>query len=98
MAAFTRRIAELYPGCPAAEAAEIASHACALGSGRIGRSGAAKQLEASAVELAVRAHVRHEHTAYDDLLANGRERWDARAEVQDRVDAVLARWGGGGER
>jgi hypothetical protein len=92
--AFARRVAELYPDCPSGEAAAIARHACAVGSGRIGRTGEAKQLEAQAVELAVRAHVRHAHTPYDELLADGVDRADARARVYDRVQDVLARWSG----
>jgi hypothetical protein len=90
--AFAARIAELYPGCPPAEAESIAHHACAVGSGRIGRTGAAKELEAQAIDLAVRAHVRHAHTPYDELLASGLDRSDARARVHDRVEDVLERW------
>lgn len=95
VAAFAARVAELYPGCPAAEQARIAGHACAVGSGRIGRTGAAKQLQAEAVDLAVRAHVRHAHTPYDALLAHGLDRADARARVRDGVEKVLATWRGG---
>lgn len=95
VAAFAARVAELYPGCPAQEQARIASHACAVGSGRIGRTGAAKQLEAEAVDLAVRAHVRHAHTPYDELLARGLDRADARARVRDSVEKVLSTWRGG---
>jgi hypothetical protein len=65
VAMFAARVAELYPGCAPAERIAIAMHACSVGSGRIGRSVAAKGLETSAIELAVRAHVRHVHTAYD---------------------------------
>lgn len=96
--AFAGRIAALYPGCPPEEARAIADHACAVGSGRIGRTGEAKELEAQAVELAVRARVRHAHTPYDELLAEGVDRSDARARVHDAVERVLHRWrGGGGE-
>jgi hypothetical protein len=91
-AAFAARIAELYPGCPPDERASIAAHACAVGSGRIGRTGAAKELDPGAVELAVRARVRHRHTPYDDLLADGMDRSEARDRVRDCVEAVLARW------
>jgi len=45
-----------------------------------------------AVELAVRAHVRHEHTPYDELLARGVEREDARVTVRARVEEVVERW------
>jgi hypothetical protein len=69
---FTARIRALFPSCPAAEADEIAQRTCATRSGRVGRSGAAKALDADAVTLAVRAHIRHAHTAYENLLAGRR--------------------------
>jgi hypothetical protein len=90
--AFARRVGELYPGCPRDAQQAIAEHACQKYSGRVGRSAAAKELEAKAVELAVRAHVRHVHTPYDRLLAQGIDRGDARREVDPEVEAVLERW------
>jgi hypothetical protein len=90
--AFTRRVGELFPGCPGNEQQIIAERACEKYSGRVGRSAAAKDLEAKAVELAVRAHVRHAHTPYDRLLAQGAERFDARADVAPLVDTLLKRW------
>ena len=63
-------------------------------SGRVGRSAAAKELDADAVELAVRAHVRHVHTPYDRLLASGLWRSDARERVSGAVEKVLNRWRG----
>jgi hypothetical protein len=89
---FFRAIGELYPNAPEPEKQAIARHACAIYSGRVGRSAAAKQLEPSAIELAVRAHVRHEHTRYDELLAQGYDRRTARAEVAARVEEVLRLW------
>lgn len=59
--AFAHRIGELFPHCPVAEQHEIAEHACEKYSGRVGRSAAAKELETTAVELAVRAHVHGSH-------------------------------------
>jgi hypothetical protein len=90
--AFARRVAELFPGCPRPTQQAIAEHACERYSGRIGRSAAAKELDANAVELAVRAHIRHEHTPYDQRLAHGADRSDARREVASEVEAVLRRW------
>jgi hypothetical protein len=46
------------------------------------------------VDLAVRAHVRHAHTNYDELLMGGTERLDARAQVREKIDRVLAEWAG----
>src|SRR5262249_50106604 len=75
VARFAGRVRELYPGCPPDRAERIASHACQKYSGRIGRSAAAKRLDEEAVQLAVVAHVRHDETNYDELLARGLERW-----------------------
>ena len=92
--AFTRRIGDLFPRCPPDERAVIAEHACQKYSGRVGRSAAAKQLESEAVELAVRAHVRHVHTRYDALLASGVPRTEARAAVVGVVSELVERWQG----
>ena len=94
IAQFAEQIVSLYPGCPRAEAEQIAAHACRRHSGRIGRSAAAKKFDAEAVELAVKAHVRHLHTRYDRLLAQGWERSDARSAVADQVAEVMDRWRG----
>ena len=91
-AAFAEAVRTHYPGCPSGEAREIAEHACAKHSGRVGRSASAKRFEAEAVTLAVRAHVRHAHTDYDLLLAEGRERLEARDAVAVEVDEILLRW------
>jgi len=92
IAAFVRRIGELFPACPIEEQRTIAEHACEKYSGRVGRSAAAKELQASAVDLAVRAHVRHVHTQYDELLAQSVAREDARARVAQRVADCLQTW------
>jgi hypothetical protein len=89
---FEARIRQLYPGCPSDRPEQIASHACQKYSGRIGRSAAAKRLDEEAVQLAVVAHARHAETHYDELLARGVERRDARDRVRKDVDLVLSRW------
>jgi hypothetical protein len=45
-----------------------------------------------AVWLATVAHIRHEHTAYDRLLAEGYDREAARFFVVDEINAVLTSW------
>jgi len=92
VADFTAAVTRQFPGCPPDEAAAIARHACVKWSGRVGRSAADKQLDPTAVELAVRAHVRHAHTGYDRLLAKGHERGEARAAVVGETADVLDRW------
>ena len=90
--AFAGAIRELLPGCPPGERRAIAEHACLKYSGRVGRSAAAKELDPEAISLAVRAHVRHEHSAYDELLMRGLERGEARAAVAAEVESVLESW------
>src|SRR5919109_398792 len=89
---FAQRVGELFPGCPVDEQRAIAEHACRKYSGRVGRSAAAKELEAGAIELAVRAHVRHTHTRYDEILSQGVARGDARGLVSDLVAKRLEDW------
>jgi hypothetical protein len=89
---FARRVRELYPRCPPGREAAIAEHACLKYSGRVGRSAAAKSYDEQAIRLAVVAHIRHTETRYDELLASGLDRWEARAEVEGKVARVLAAW------
>ena len=89
---FSDAILDLYPKCPARTAKSIAEHACLKYSGRVGRSAAAKSFGASAVRLAVIAHIRHAKTQYDDLLMRGWDRYDARQQIAEQVDSVLSKW------
>lgn len=45
-----------------------------------------------AVWLATVTHVRHEHSEYDELLAEGYDRDAARFFVVDQINDVLTRW------
>ncbi|RYG42137.1 DUF2293 domain-containing protein [bacterium] len=92
IASFTQEVQSRYPGCPAEEARTIAEHACEKYSGRVGRSARAKEFDQKAVDLAVRAHIRHVHTDYDALLLGGVTRDEARAKILGRVDGVAAAW------
>ena len=87
---------ELYPRCPPGREVIIAEHACLKYSGRVGRSASAKSFDEQAIRLAVLAHVRHAETRYDELLAGGIDRWDARAEVEEAAKRILAAWGSPG--
>jgi hypothetical protein len=89
---FAEQIRGCYPKCPAPEADAIAQHACQKYSGRVGRSAAARHLDPGAMTLAVTAHVRHRHSQYDKLLAQGWDRIDARQAVAGVVQGVLERW------
>jgi len=92
IAEFADALQRRYPGCPAAEATQIAGHACQKYSGRVGRSAAAQEFAPEAIDLAVAARVRHGHTNYDELLAIGWERCAARDEVRGDVQVVLGNW------
>ncbi len=89
---FAAAIRSGFPGCPEDEARAIARRACERGSGRIGRTEAGRALSEEAVELAVRAHIRHTHTDYDDYLMRGCDRDGARDRVRPLVDGVLEKW------
>jgi hypothetical protein len=94
VAALTQSILQRYPNCPREEALRIAEHTRRRSSGRVGRSAAGRALDASAIDLAVIAHIRHEHTGYDELLMLGTERHAARAKVRGEIDRVPAKWSG----
>jgi hypothetical protein len=89
---FAGAIRARYPACPTDAELAIAEHACEKYSGRVGRSSAAKDLSQEAIDLAVRAHVRHRLTRYDELLMLGRKRDEARAAVQGEVEEILLDW------
>jgi hypothetical protein len=93
-AAFTAKLREFYPGCPADEAERIAAWTCRKHSGRVGRSAAAKEFDAQAIRLAIVASIRHEHTRYDELLMRNGDRQSAREAVAADIERVLARWKG----
>lgn len=89
-----REILRLYPGCPKERAEAIGRHACARGSGRVGRTAAGRALDPGALALAVAAAVRHADTDYDELLMSGLDRAESRARVQPEVERILENWRG----
>ena len=90
---FASRLRELYPKCSKGTEKIIAEHACLKYSGRVGRSSEAKNLDEKAIRLAVIAHIRHVETQYDQLLAKGYDRWEARGMVKEEVERILTKWG-----
>ena len=89
---FASRIHEHFPNCPNGREMAIAEHACLKYSSRVGRSTAAKDLDETAIRLAVIAHVRHAMTDYDELLSRGYDRYDARAVVEPGVTDIINKW------
>jgi hypothetical protein len=92
VAEFAAEIRTRFPSAPKDAETRIAEHACEKHSRRIGRTAAAKDFDDEAIELAVRAHVRHCHTRYDQLLAHGSDREFARASVRREVETILEQW------
>lgn len=92
---FATMIRRFYPGCSEEIASRIASHACEKYSGRVGRSAGAKNLDENFVRLAVKAHIRHAETSYDELLAKGVPRDLAREQIRGQLEECLLRWEGG---
>jgi hypothetical protein len=92
LAAVTAKLKELFPGCPPEEVSRIAAWTCQKHSGRVGRSASAKDFEPQALRLAVIAHIRHEHTRYDELLMQYGDRQQAREMVRGDIEKLLARW------
>jgi hypothetical protein len=89
---FEQHIGDLFPACPLPDRRSIAERACEKHSGRVGRTAAAKEFHPDAIELAVRAHVRHQYTQYDELWGQGMDRREARSIVGPEVDDTLQRW------
>jgi hypothetical protein len=89
---FATEIERLFPLCPKERAEAIAAHAALRGSGRVGRSAAGRRLDENAVTLAVVASVRHLDTGYDELLMAGVPRAEAREQIHEVIDDVLAGW------
>ncbi|MEV6632179.1 DUF2293 domain-containing protein [Actinoplanes sp. NPDC051470] len=85
-------IGRLFPGCPPPRALAISRHTGTRGSGRVGRSAAGRALDPDAVTRAVVASVRHEDTAYDEMLMAGVPRDEARERIRSDIDRVLEAW------
>jgi hypothetical protein len=94
-AAVREKLKELFLGCPPEEAEQIAAWTCRKHSGRVGRSAAAKEFQPDALRLAVIAHIRHQHTSYDELLMQYGDRQQARERVRAEIAETLARWESG---
>ena len=90
--AVAEKLQTLFPGCPPQEAVQIAAWTCRKHSGRVGRSAAAKEFDPQALRFAVIAHIRHEHTRYDELQMQHGDRQLARAAVRSEIEARLGGW------
>ena len=82
-----------FPSIPPQCLEKILQHAFLKGSGRVGRISTRTDKEKAT--LAVEAHIRHEHTAYERLMEDeGIEREGARKRVWGEVRRVRDEWAG----
>ncbi|KAH6627570.1 hypothetical protein F5144DRAFT_576273 [Chaetomium tenue] len=89
---FEETIMKLFPKIPKTEVPQILKHSLKKHSRRVGRTGTVALQDR--VKLAVRAHIRHVHTEYDELLKHGASRPIAREKIWDRLNEVARQWGG----
>lgn len=87
-----------FPGLPATDLRRILNKALEKGAGKVGRTG--QLTERQKAQLAVRAHIRHCHTSYDEILRGAvrkgsRSKNLARKTVQRQVDELAASWAQG---
>jgi hypothetical protein len=83
--AIRKALRALAPGIPLLDAEAVLALA--------GRAQMKALPPSTALWLALGSHVRHSHTDYDRLLAEGYERDAARFFVADAIDDVLSGWG-----
>lgn len=89
---FEEALKRLFPNTPKESIPKLVSHALKKRSGRVGRTGTVELDDK--VKLAVRAHIRHEHTEYEQLLRQGKPREAARNQVWSKLNEVARLWGG----
>lgn len=83
-------ISKMFPRIPQERIQKILKHMLVKRSGRVGRSKDVPLRQMA--ELAVKAHIRHKDTEYDELLRKGITREQARSQVKTRIDEVVKSW------
>ena len=81
---------QLLPSIPDVDANDIVERAFEVGSGRVGRTSALTDQEK--LHAATIAHIRHCHTDYEALLAQGIERDEAREGVAGKLQRFYDGW------
>lgn len=82
-----------YPSLPQGVEDEIVARACRAGTDAVGRPETGIPL-VEAVERATTSHARHQYTDYEELLAGGCSREEARERTKRRLVSVLKEWEG----
>ncbi|KAK4106965.1 hypothetical protein N658DRAFT_398656, partial [Parathielavia hyrcaniae] len=89
---FEEAILKHFPNIPKTEVSQIPKHSLKKHSRRVGRTGTVALHDR--VKLAVRAHIRHLHTDYNQLLKQGVGRPAARDKILARLNEVARLRGG----
>lgn len=89
---FDKVIREEYPQIPAEDLSNVLKKALEKRKGKVGRTGRLEMAEKA--RLAVRAHIRHCHTPYDQYLREkSKPKPEARELVKDQVNTIARSWG-----
>ncbi|KAF3770599.1 hypothetical protein M406DRAFT_221712, partial [Cryphonectria parasitica EP155] len=80
-----------FPRIPSSSLPRVLNTALQKGKGKVGRTGTLTGRERA--RLAVRAHIRHAETPYDQLLRSGTPRDKARDLVASRIESIARSWG-----
>ncbi|KAI0139559.1 hypothetical protein F4776DRAFT_662512 [Hypoxylon sp. NC0597] len=88
---FRNSILSQYPKIPTSDLENVVKHATMKYSGRVGRT--SKLALNEKTQLAVRAHVRHNHTDYDALLKNKMSKRKARSQILKKACDITKEWG-----
>lgn len=89
---FASAVRARFPGCPPGEELEVARFALRKGTSRVGRVAISEGYFEEAVELSVVSHIRHRFTRYEQLLARGVDRDEAREAIREELSGVLRTW------
>ncbi|KAJ6439732.1 ARS binding protein Abp2 [Purpureocillium lavendulum] len=88
---FRSAVERVFPKIPTKDLARVVKGAMQKKSGRVGRTGTLMLNEKA--RLAVAAHIRHCHTAYDEVLDQSKDRAGARKAVHQQVVHLMKEWG-----
>lgn len=92
---FDKVIRQEFPHIPAASLPQVLNHALKKGKGKVGRTSTLDMRQKA--YLAVRAHIRHCHTSYDQLMrapGGSLPKHEAREAVTNQVNSISRSWGG----
>ncbi|KAI8958254.1 hypothetical protein F5Y11DRAFT_336775 [Daldinia sp. FL1419] len=89
---FRTAILTQFPDIPPRDLEHVLTGTLQRRSGRVGRVESLALVDKA--RLSVRAHIRHRHTNYDELLQYGVPRDDARDLVYPQIDEISCIWGG----